>query len=188
MNNNYNKIGFTLLLGLFAAHAHAADPAAGKAKAAACQGCHGAAGISSNPQQPNLAGLNAFYIENQLNNFKAGSRDNPVMKAIAAGLSKEEIENLAAYFAGLPAGSAGGDAALAAAGKDKVAMCMGCHGEKLHGQGHVPGLAGQQPTYLDKQLHDFKAGTRQAGPMSAIAKSLADGDIKEMTAYLGSLK
>jgi len=186
MNNNY-KTALVILLGLFSVEPQAADSAAGKARAAACQGCHGAAGVSASPLWPSLAGQSAAYIEAQLHKFKIGERENPVMKPIAEGLSDADIQNLAAYFVGLPAKAAGGDPALAAQGKDKVAMCMGCHGEKLGGNGQFPRLAGQQPAYLGKQMHDFKSGARKAGPMNALAQTLADGDIKAIAAYLGSL-
>lgn len=187
MNVNRYKTGFALLLWLSAAFANAADINAGKSRSAACEGCHGNAGVSNNPLWPNLAGQSAAYLAAQLNKFKSGARDNPTMKSIAEELSDADIQNLAGYFAGLPAKSADGDAALAKAGKDKVPMCMGCHGEKLQGQGQFPGLAGQHPQYLGKQLHDFKSGARKAGAMNAVSQSLSEDDIKAIAAYLGSL-
>lgn len=187
MNANHHKIGFVGLLWLFATFANAADINAGKGKAAACQGCHGAAGVSNNPQWPNLAGQTSLYIAAQLNKFKSGARDNPTMKAIAAELTEADIQNLAAYFASLPAKSAGGDADLAKTGKDKTTACMGCHGEKLLGLGQFPRLAGQHPQYLAKQLADFKSGAREASAMNTLAKTLSDDDIKAVAAYLGSL-
>lgn len=187
MRKLYSKIGFSFLLALWIAPSHAADIDAGKSKAAACMGCHGSEGISSSAMWPNLAGQSVAYLQTQLKNFKSGQRDNPTMKGIVAGLSDDDIQNLAAYFAGLPAKSAGGDAASSQTGKDKAAMCMGCHGSNLQGKGQFPRLAGQHPNYLSKQLHDFKDGARKAGPMNAIAKSLADDDIKVLAEYLGAL-
>ncbi|MGZ4959804.1 MAG: c-type cytochrome [Methylomonas sp.] len=188
MNAHYAKIGFAGLLSLVAAFANAADTDAGKAKAAACQGCHGAAGVSNNPQWPNLAGQTSLYLAAQLKKFKSGARENPTMKALAAELNDADIQNLAAYFASLPVKSAEGDTELAKAGKDKTAACMGCHGQKLLGAGQFPRLAGQHPQYLTKQMNDFKSGAREAGAMNAIAKTLSDDDIKAVSAYLGSLK
>lgn len=187
MNTHYAKIGFAGLLSLVVTFANAADTTAGKGKASACLGCHGAAGVSSNPQWPNLAGQSSLYIAAQLNKFKSGGRDNPTMKAIAAELTEADIQNLAAYFASLPAKSAGGDAALAKTGKDKTTTCMGCHGEQLSGIGQFPRLAGQHPQYLTKQLNDFKSGAREASTMNTVAKTLSDDDIKAISAYLGSL-
>lgn len=188
MKTNHNQICFAALLWLFAASAQSADINTGKNISAGCQGCHGANGVSANSMWPNLAGQTALYIETQLKKFKDGSRESAVMKAMAQELSQEDIPNLAAYFASLPAASSGGDAALAKTGKDKVAMCMGCHGEKFQGQGQFPRLAGQHSEYLAKQLGDYKSGSRKAPHMNAVAKSLSDDDIKAITAYLGSLK
>jgi cytochrome c553 len=187
MNAHPHKIGFAVLLWLLMTAANAADTNLGKSRGEACQGCHGNAGVATNPMWPNLAGQTAIYIETQLKKFKSGARDNPTMKPIAEPLNDADIQNLAAYFASLPPKSAGGDAALAKAGKDQVPQCMGCHGEKLQGQGQFPRLAGQHPQYLAKQLNDFKSGTRNAGAMNAIAKNLSDADIKAIAAYLGSL-
>ena len=77
------------------------DVAAGKAKFAMCQGCHGANGISANPVNPSLAGKDAAFVKEQLAAFKSGQRDNPTMKAMTAGLTDADIENLAAFVATL---------------------------------------------------------------------------------------
>jgi len=87
---------------------HAApDVEAGKAKVAAvCSACHGAAGISVSDAIPNLAAQRVGYLEAQLKALKDGSRKNPVMNAMAAQLSPEDIANVAAYFASLPGAGA----------------------------------------------------------------------------------
>ncbi len=179
---------FSVLFAFSNPYAGAADIEAGKNKAAMCFGCHGSEGVSKNPMFPSLAGQTAMYIENQLKAFQSGARNSPTMKGMASGLSKQDIENLAAYFAGVAPQSAGGDSGLAKKGKDKVAMCLGCHGNDAQGRGQFPRLAGQQPAYLTKQLLAFQKGDRVGGPMGAIAKSLSEQDIKEITSYLGSLK
>jgi cytochrome c553 len=79
----------------------AGDAAAGKAKAAVCAGCHGATGISAIPNYPNLAGQKEAYIVKQLNAFKDGTRNDPVMSPMAKPLSADDIANLAAYYSGL---------------------------------------------------------------------------------------
>ena len=188
MNAYHRRVCFAVvLLWLLTAGANAADINAGKSRAEACQGCHGNGGVSKNPLWPNLAGQTVIYLEAQLKKFKSGARENPTMKSIAEPLSDTDIQNLAAYYASLPAKSAGGDSAIAKAGKDLVPQCMGCHGNKLQGQGQFPRLAGQHPQYLAKQLSDFKSGARAAGAMNALAKNLSEDDIKAIAAYLGSL-
>ncbi len=87
--------------------AHAADADAGKAKAVAvCAACHGATGISVTDTIPNLAGQKRAYLESQLRAWKDGSRKNPLMNAIAAQLSAEDIPGLAAYFSAQPGAAA----------------------------------------------------------------------------------
>ncbi len=187
MNAHHYKIAFAIILGGFTAAAQAADISAGKARSTVCQGCHGSTGVSGSALFPSLAGQTGAYLEAQLKKFKAGERDNPTMNSIAKDLDDDDVQNLAAYFASLPAKSAGGDAEQAKIGKDKVGMCLGCHGDKLQGKGQFPKLSGQQPQYLSKQLQDFKTGARKAGPMNALAQNLSEDDIKALAAYLGSL-
>lgn len=77
----------------------AADAAAGKEKAAqVCASCHGADGNSTDPQYPLLAGQYADYIVQALKEYQNGNRKNPIMSGFAAGLSEEDMENLAAWF------------------------------------------------------------------------------------------
>ena len=72
----------------------------GKAKAAqVCAACHGAQGDKpSAPDQPVLAGQYYDYLVRALSDYKAGHRTNPIMKGFASQLSKEDIEDLAAWF------------------------------------------------------------------------------------------
>ena len=111
-----------------------------------------------------------------------------MMKQVAAGLSDTDIQNLAAYFSSLPAKAEPGDTGLANQGKQKANMCMGCHGQNLHGQAIIPRLASQHPQYLASQLEAFKISVRKEGHMNAVAKSLSADDIKEISAYIGSLQ
>jgi cytochrome c553 len=74
---------------------------AGKAKAAqVCAACHGPDGNKpSDPTQPILAGQHADYLARALTDYKIGRRNNPIMKGFAGQLSKQDIEDLAAWFA-----------------------------------------------------------------------------------------
>ena len=167
---------------------YAADIAAGEQKAAACAGCHGQTGNSSNIQWPNLAAQQSTYLGNQLKAFKAGDRINPMMQSMTASLSNEDINNIAAYFSSQkPVKASGGDPALAKSGEAKAGMCLGCHGATAQGNGQFPKLAGQHPEYLEQQLKAFKEGTRKSGPMQAITANLSEADFKALAAYFGSL-
>lgn len=188
MNTLIKSISVFLMAGcFFAIPALAADKAAGAQKAGNCAGCHGSEGKSSNTQFPNLAAQQETYIVAQLKAFKAGTRKNSMMQAMAANLSDADIDNLAAYYSSLPAVKAGGDAALAKSGQPKAVMCQGCHGESGAGNGQIPRLAGQQPDYLVKQLSNFKDGSRTNGQMQAISGAISEDDMKALAAYFGSL-
>lgn len=77
------------------------NPESGKAKAAqVCAACHGPEGNKpSAPDQPVLAGQHYDYLVKALSDYKNGKRANPIMKGFAAALSKQDIEDLAAWFA-----------------------------------------------------------------------------------------
>jgi cytochrome c553 len=75
--------------------------AAGEAKATAvCAACHGPAGNAPiTPDYPKLAGQHADYIANALRDYQLGNRKNAIMGAQAQALTRQEIDDLAAYFA-----------------------------------------------------------------------------------------
>jgi cytochrome c553 len=88
---------------LISSHGMAANIEAGKKKAAeVCAACHGPDGNSPAPAFPKLAGQHADYLAKTLSEYKSGVRKDPIMAGMAAPLSKEDIENLAAYFATQP--------------------------------------------------------------------------------------
>ncbi len=93
-----------LALASLGAHAAlAADLAAGAAKAKeVCAACHGMDGNSPTPEYPKLGGQHADYLAKSLRDYKAGVRRNPIMQGFAAALTRQDIENLAAYYARQP--------------------------------------------------------------------------------------
>lgn len=96
-------LGLSLSLGAW--NAVAGDAEKGKAKSTSCVACHGSDGISQIPMYPNLAGQKEQYLVSSLKAFRDGTRKNPVMSPMAAGLTDEDIANLAAYYSSLkPAG------------------------------------------------------------------------------------
>ncbi len=100
-----NKVSKVVFLGaamLLGSHtAMAGDAAAGKAKAALCAACHGAAGVSAMDAWPNLAGQKKGYLEKQLKAFRDGTRTDPSMSPMAKPLTDDDIANLAEYFSTL---------------------------------------------------------------------------------------
>lgn len=96
-----NKIASVVMMGALlglSGSVLAGDAAAGKTKAASCAGCHGAAGVSSNPMWPNLAGQQSGYLVKQMKAFRDGTRNDPMMSPMAKPLSDADIDNLAAYY------------------------------------------------------------------------------------------
>jgi cytochrome c553 len=82
--------------------AAAADaPPPGRAKARVCATCHGALGISTAPDAPNLAGQPRIYMVEQLKQFRSGKRASEVMKVIAGALSDADIEDLATWYSSI---------------------------------------------------------------------------------------
>lgn len=81
----------------------AGDPVKGREKTSMCAGCHGIAGWKTaypvTYHVPKLGGQHEDYIVAALKAYKSGERSHPSMKAIAASLSEEDMQNLAAYYA-----------------------------------------------------------------------------------------
>ncbi len=174
----------------------------GAAKAVVCQACHGANGNSANPQWPSLAGIGADYIAEQLQNFKDGKRNNPVMMPIAAALSPQDMQDLGAYFDSLANTGLEADPSYWQAGQklyrggDKaggIPACMACHGPTGAGNepAKFPALRGQHSEYLVKQLNDYASGARPPGPggiMPVIAKRLSPEDMRNLASYVQGLR
>jgi cytochrome c553 len=167
----------------------------------ACISCHGANG-EGNPAGnfPRLAGLPKAYFINQLTAYQDGRRSNPVMMPIAKGLTPQQIEALAAYYAELSAPAAKPAAPplaqssrraqqLATLGDEKLGVqgCANCHGPGGNGEPPTyPYLAGQHGGYLTAALGEWKNGTRKTDPsmqMNMIARRLSDSDIAALAAY-----
>ena len=79
----------------------AGDVKAGRAKAMACQACHGLDGLAKTPDAPNIAGQTEPYLLTQLQAYKSGARKNDAMSVVAPALSDQDIEDLAAYYAAI---------------------------------------------------------------------------------------
>lgn len=188
------RMAAAAVVALFAQVAVAQDIAAGQEKAKACAACHGADGNSVTGQFPNLAGQTWRYIYVQLKDFKEGRRTNPIMSPMAMGLSREDMIDIANYFASKQAKPSTYEVAESKVqlGKAKAAetLCTMCHLGGFLGQNEIPRVAGQQYDYIVQQLQDFKARkrTNDAGNMTSVAQTLSDADIVNLAQYLTSLR
>jgi cytochrome c553 len=108
------------------------------------------------------------------------------MSPIANTLSDADVQNLAAFYAGLsckapPSAARVGDAA---AGKSLARNCTACHGETGIGTNPAwPTLAGQRAGYLVNALKAFRAGLRKDPTMAGVVRGLSDSDIASLAAY-----
>src|SRR5262249_25575704 len=140
-----------------------ADVDAGRRKAAPCAACHGADGNATIPGTPSLAGQPIFFTHWQLIKFRDGRRKDAQMSPFAQSLTREDMADLAAFYAAQPPKARGSvvDADKVAAGRPLVDThhCSSCHTPALTGQQQVPLLAGQDLAYLRRLLAGFRAGT-----------------------------
>lgn len=201
-------LSLTALLAMGLAHTAQAgsliggDAEAGKAKSAACTACHGPGGNSTNPEWPRLAGQSEAYTVAQLKAFKDGSRANPIMAGQVAGLSEQDMKDIAAYFFNEQALTGAAKPELAEAGEtlyragnaeSGVPACMGCHGPAGGGNAAAayPRLAGQHADYAAAQLRIYRDGARKgtdkAKMMSDVAAKLTDEEIAAVASYLSGL-
>ena len=77
------------------------DAEAGREKSQVCEACHDPTGKTIDPTYPILAGQHESYLVKALADYRAGRRTNAIMAPMAANLSDQDIEDLAAYYASL---------------------------------------------------------------------------------------
>ena len=166
--------------------------AAQSARLAACGACHGVNGQSQLAQLPSLAGQPRLFIENQLVLIREGLREVPAMQALMAGVSDEEIVQLATHFSGQPAGRTveKTDPVLARAGAllAKPNLCGTCHLPDYRGQQQVPRLAGQRLDYLLLSMQQFRdrPGPGRDTIMAATLRGMSDADLTQLAHHLAS--
>ena len=152
-----------------------------------CLGCHGT-DTSSSPEYPNLAGQNAKYIFNQVQNFKNGTRDDFTMTMMVEAISDDDIRIISEAYSKITPKKNKTDAKLAAKGKvifDDV--CFACHGAKGLGDENIAHLASQKSLYVVKQLQAFKSGKRKNDTMPDVAAELSEDDMKAVAEYISGL-
>ncbi len=204
------KTGLLLFIGLSISNYSLAlgDADAGKTKSATCAACHNADGNSAIEMNPKLAGQHASYLLKQLQEFKLASqtggeqgRNNAVMNGMAAPLSEQDMEDLAAYFSSQTQSPGSAPENIIAAGAKLyqggdssrgITACIACHGPRGDGMGlaKFPDISGQHPTYIKAQLEAFRSGQRANDPngmMRDIAKRLSNDDIELLSKYIAGL-
>jgi cytochrome c553 len=198
-------LALTALAGISAAHADDIDPRvtayAERLAVTVCGSCHGARGVSEQPKFPNLAGQSADYLAAQLKAFRGQTRGDPdamsYMWGMAAALTDETIDGLAAHYAAAPAGAGHRlEPTLIDAGRNiyenglptiGVPACGACHGPDAHGLPGFPRLAGQHAQYVLKQLNSFQNNMRNVAVMHGVAQGMKRDEMRAVAAFLESL-
>jgi cytochrome c553 len=172
-----------------------------------CAACHGADGNSVIPANPVLAAQHPDYSFKQLMNFKTeggkpAERPSPVMSAIVASLTRDDMANAALFFGTQQVKPrTARDAELVKLGEEiyrggvlakGVPACASCHGP--NGSGipvQFPRLAGQHAQYTADQLKAFRAGQRANDPnrmMRVVALKLTDREVDAVAQYIQGLR
>ncbi|MCB8839765.1 cytochrome c [Aurantimonas sp. VKM B-3413] len=175
------------------------------AGAPACASCHGEHG-EGQPEGPfpRLAGINAHYLVQQLQDFASGKRASDLMGPIAMALSDSQMNAVATYYAKQSPPKAAEpdpiDEAAITAGETLAERgdwtrglpgCAQCHGPGGVGVGSsFPKLAGQSMEYITGQLKAWQDKQRANDPlglMANVAFKLSDKDVTAVASYYASL-
>jgi cytochrome c oxidase subunit 2 len=183
------------------------DLAAGRASYAVCGACHGAAGEGNAAlNAPRLTGLQDWYLERQITNFRDGLRGADAsdafgmqMAPMAATLTDAvTVRNTVAYIASLPvtdpAPTIDGDVAR---GEEIFRTCSSCHGTDGEGiwSQNAPRLKGGDDWYIARQLDNYRKGIRGSHPQDLYGKQMVlmsgmlrdDQAVKDLVAYINTL-
>ena len=172
-----------------------------------CAGCHNADGNSTIPANPILAGQHAEYITKQLINYKArdnmpAERNSPVMAAMVAPLSPDDMKNLGAYYTSQnPKPGVAKNKTLAEQGEkiyrggnieSGVPACAGCHSPNGVGiPPFYPRLAGQHAEYTVAQLRAFRTEQRANdvnSVMRGIVTRMSEKEIQAVAEFISGLR
>ena len=171
-----------------------------------CTTCHGVEGLGNIAiEAPRLAGMEAWYLKRQLENFRAGIRgthgedlQGNAMRPMAAKLSDESIADIVDWIGDweyVPA-----EATIEGnvrQGRTAFQACAACHGANAQGNEALgaPALAGQNDWYLLTQLRNFRAGFRGShqedtfgSQMVTMSKTLRDDQaVINVVSYINTL-
>lgn len=180
------------------------DAKTGEKKITLCIGCHGIKGYQASFPEvykvPMISGQGANYIASALTAYKKGDRKHPTMRGIAAGLSDQDIADVAAYYEAqgkaqnAPLLGKAADGNAHAVELVKKGACVSCHGESFSKPlvPNYPRIAGQHADYVYVALKAYKTEGNalwgRSNPiMGGVAKQFTLAELKELANYVGSL-
>lgn len=157
-----------------------------------CVACHGENGVPNYADSPIIDGQHENYLYIQLRDYKNGSRKHEVMNEIVKELSRQDMRELAKFFARRPwprveqSAEEGDD--VVAERLARTGLCKECHLPEYVGDSTVPRLAGQLTTYLVVTMRALKTKERDNNAaMSNLLDTFEDEEIDALARYLGSL-
>lgn len=176
-----------------------------------CASCHGNEGVAPSMNWPHLAGQKADYTIKMMLDYQSGLRHEGLrarlMHHVAVLVSAQEIADLAAFYASLPAPAEAvtprPEVRLAASDLPAeilvrkgdpgrlITPCASCHGATGEGgRREAPELAGQNPMYFVRTMHDYHEGVRANDgkkTMRAFAYRLTPAEIDDLANYYADL-
>lgn len=160
----------------------------------ACFTCHGLDGAGDGVSVPRLAGLDAGYLQKQMEDYAKDVRRDAVMHEVARWLDDGDRRAVARFYADMPAPPAGKTAGPAPVIYLKgdpargVPSCASCHGAEGLGVGPGnPAIAGQPAAYTLDQLKRWKRAERRNDPRGVMidaVKGLTDAETVQIAAWL----
>jgi cytochrome c553 len=165
------------------------DPfAAVRDATAECAACHGDDGNSDTPGIPSLAGQHVNYLISALKQYQDGTRKSDDMVDFVEGLTSDEIEDMAYFYAAMePKQAEPASEGDAIAGLAVTAPCAGCHAADGNNQDpKTPRLAGLDAEYLVAAAGAYLSGDRAHGVMRDAISAVRGADIKDMAAFYAS--
>lgn len=143
--------------------------------------------------------MHSAYLIKQMRDYRDGKRDHEVMVNILVGLTNEDFDHVAAYFAEqTPILGVVTDESLLALGEtvyrdgnpgSGVPSCSGCHGDLGEGTRRFPLVAGQSVDYTLEQMRRFatRERTNDRGLMQTVAERLTENETRAVAQYIASL-
>ena len=162
------------------------DAEAGRRGTENCELCHGADGNASGKDMPTLAGQDARYFIKAMTAYKDGTRQHEDMFEAVKGLSEEDFQNLATYYAAQEPVQR--DVRTPLNSMEWINRCERCHGiDGNSNDPRFPMLAGQDKTYLKNAMQAYTAGERSnATTMHKMAQPLSGMNIQLIGSYYAS--
>lgn len=157
-----------------------------------CNNCHGVAGVSAGGSMPSIGGLPRGYLANIMKEWKYDRRGAATMGRIVKGLSDDEIDALAGYFAKKRWTPLPQQASAASLAKGKAVLsenCEDCHGATGSDPDvDAPKINGQAARYMALELEKYRDEGFEMPhrKMKKTARKLKPGEASAVSDYYGA--